>query len=137
MKWKEEDLDAFNRRTAEWKARGNVRTHVMKGSDPAHQSKYRNKKTVVDGITFDSQREAKRWQELTLMQKAGEITELERQVRYPIRVNGTEVCCYISDATYRKDGKLVVEDSKGVRTAVFSLKAKLFKAVYGFAIVEV
>jgi len=46
------------------------------------RSKYRNRKTVVDGITFDSKREAARWQELKLLERAGEITELERQVEY-------------------------------------------------------
>lgn len=129
----EEDLQQIQKRLG-----GNARTHVMKGSDPVQQqSKYRNRKTVVDGITFDSQREAKRWQALTLMQTAGEISELERQVRYPIRVNGHEVCCYISDATYRKDGKLVVEDAKGHRTRVYILKRKLMKAALGIDVIEV
>lgn len=128
----EEQLQQIQKRLA-----GHVRTHVMGGSQPNQPSKYRNKKTVVDGITFDSQREANRWQELTLMQKAGEITELERQVRYPIRVNGHEVCCYISDATYRKDGKLVVEDAKGHRTRDYILKRKLMKAALGIEVIEV
>ncbi|MBS6476088.1 MAG: DUF1064 domain-containing protein, partial [Clostridiales bacterium] len=44
--------------------------------------KYRSKKTTVDGITFDSRREAARWQELKLLERAGSITELERQVSY-------------------------------------------------------
>ena len=126
----EEDLQRIQKRLG-----GNVRTHTMKGSDP--KSKYRNQKTVVDGITFDSKREAARWQALQLMQKAGEITDLERQVRYPIRVNGTEVCCYISDATYRREGKLVVEDAKGHRTRDYILKRKLMKAALGIDVIEV
>lgn len=133
MKWKEEDLQAFNRRTAEWKEKGKVTTHFVDGKE---QRKYRNKKTELDGIVFDSQKEAYRFRDLRLMEKAGEITELERQVRFPLRVSGEEICCYIADATYRKDGKLVVEDSKGVKTRDYIIKKKLMRAIHGIEIQE-
>jgi hypothetical protein len=113
-------------------AMGKVKTHAMKGS------KFGNKKTEVDGIMFDSKREAARYQALKLMAHAGEITELELQVRFPIRVNGQEVCCYISDFTYRPrgGGSLVVEDCKGAKTETYLLKKKLLKAIHGIEILE-
>ena len=56
------------------------------------RNKYGNKKTVVDGITFDSRKEAKRYQELKLLEKAGEIKDLRRQVKYELipsqKING-------------------------------------------------
>ena len=101
-------------------------------------SKYGNKKTVVDGITFDSAREAKRYGELKLLERAGEITGLKLQQPYPLIVAGKLVCTYVSDFVYlEKDGRVVVEDSKGFRTDVFKIKAKLFEAVIGFPIREV
>lgn len=97
-------------------------------------AKYRNKKTVLDGITFDSNLEAKRWQELQLLERAGQITGLERQVPFPLIVNGAKVCTYNADFVYFENGERVVEDAKGMKTPEFSLKAKLFKAIHGFDI---
>lgn len=140
MKWKEEDLEAFKARTAKWKEVGTTRTHLMPGKDIVRKpSKYRNKKTEVDGRTFDSQREASRYQELRLMEKAGEIDELETQVRFALRVNREEVCCYIADFTYRRktNGRgLVVEDVKGHRTREYIIKKKLMKAIHGIEVLE-
>ncbi len=103
----------------------------------AKSSKYHNVRTVVDGIEFASKREASRWLELQMMQKAGEIRGLERQVRLKLEVAGMLVCTYVADFAYTTAvGKLVVEDTKGYRTPVYKLKAKLVKAIMGIEILE-
>lgn len=94
-------------------------------------SKYNARKTVVDGITFDSRREAKRWQELKRLEDLGEIRKLRRQVKFPLipkfKVDGKTYreTSYIADFTYYEDGILVVEDCKGFRTPEYRLKKKL------------
>ncbi len=99
-------------------------------------SKYRNQKTVLDGITFASKAEAKRYQELKLLEKAGKISALERQLRWPLTINGKIIAHYACDFTYwdHDIGKRVVEDVKGVETEAFKLKAKMFEACNGFPI---
>lgn len=100
--------------------------------------KYRNIPTVVDGIRFASKREAKRYSELKLMEKAGEILGLECQPRFKLIVNSRPIATYVADFTYRfRNGLTIVEDVKGVKTAVYSLKKKLMLAIYGIAIREV
>lgn len=102
------------------------------------RSKYGNRKTVVDGQVFDSQREAQRWQELRLLERAGEIARLARQTRWALRVNGVLVGSYVDDFDYiNATGRFVVEDAKGVRTPVYRLKRKLMQAIHGIDIVEV
>ncbi len=95
--------------------------------------KYRNVPTVVDGIRFASKREAFRYCELKLLERAGDIKELRLQPRYPLAVNGLHVSTYVGDFEYveSKSGRLITEDSKGVRTRDFINKAKLFHALYG------
>jgi len=110
-------------------------------------SKYHNRKVRVDGETFDSAKEAKRWQELKLMQKAGEIFELYRQVPFIVIPKQTDAitgklvereCKYIADFTYRKrtDGRIVVEDTKGVKTPEYIIKRKLMFYRFGIKIRE-
>ena len=100
-------------------------------------SKYKNVKTEIDGITFDSIKEAKRYQELKLLVRAGIIKVLVLQKPFPIVVNGVKICTYKCDFSYYgQDGRETVEDVKGVRTAVFSIKAKLMIAVYGLRVLE-
>lgn len=96
-------------------------------------SKYRNQPTEIDGIRFASKKEARRYQDLMLLERAGEIANLVRQPRYPLTVNGLHVCTYVGDAEYAevKSGRTVTEDTKGVLTPEFKLKAKLFHALYG------
>lgn len=103
------------------------------------RSKYGAVKTCVDGHVFASQAEARRYGELLLLQKAGEITDLECQPRFPLRVNGVVVAHYVGDFRYRKrDAALVVEDVKGGPvTPVFALKRKMVEAQYGIQITEV
>ena len=100
--------------------------------------KYGAVPTVVDGIRFDSKSEAARWQELRLMEKAGAISDLQRQVRWPLLVGITEIGAFVTDYQYvvKGDTAPTVEDRKGVRTPVYRWKAKHFKAQYGFAILE-
>lgn len=97
------------------------------------KSKYRNVPVVIDGIRFASKREAYRYRELMRLQREGEIGALFLQPRYPLTVNGLHVCTYVGDFEYVETitGRLVTEDSKGVRTRDFINKAKLFHALYG------
>lgn len=104
----------------------------------AAQRKYRNRPTEVDGRKFASKAEAKRYQELRLLERAGQIHSLNCQHQFPLAVNGVKVCTYIADFTYSEEGRgLVVEDVKGLVLPEFKLKAKLFAAIYGFEIVVV
>lgn len=104
------------------------------------KSKYRNVPTVVDGVRFSSRAEAKRWDELRMLEKAGEITDLKRQVAFPLYVKDRLVANYVSDFSYHRrtgdlESYLVVEDVKGgILTEAFRLKAKMFEAFYGFPI---
>ncbi len=112
------------------------------------RQKYGNKKTIANGKVFASGLEARRYTELELMQQAGEIRNLQRQVPFDIVVNGQHVCTYIADAVYELDSVpgfedswiLVVEDTKSPPTRKkpeYRLKAKLMKAVHGIEIREV
>ena len=100
-------------------------------------SKYRAQATWVDNIRFASKREAARYQELRLMEKAGLIRELDIQPRFPIKLNGVMICMYVGDFRYLNDkGEIVIEDVKGIRTASYKIKAKLMLALYGITILE-
>ena len=100
-------------------------------------SKFKNIKTEVDGLTFDSIREAKRYSELMMLYRSKIITDLELQKEFELRVNGVKVCTYRCDFFYRdQNGREVVEDVKGVRTDVYRIKNKLMIAVYGLRILE-
>ena len=95
------------------------------------RSKYGAIRVEYDGHKFDSKLEAARYKQLKLMEKAGQLTNLELQPKFPCEVNGKKICTYISDFRYTlKNGKEVVEDVKGVETAVFKLKKKLVEALY-------
>ena len=100
-------------------------------------SKYRAKPCVIDGIRFASQKEGRRYKELRLLEKAEKISELRLQVKYPMWVNFNHICNYIGDFEYEDEiGAIITEDTKGVRTPIYRLKRKLFKALYGKDIVE-
>jgi len=98
--------------------------------------KFNNRKTIVDGIEFASRKEANRYGELKVLRDAGAISSLQLQVRYKLKVNGCHICDYIADFVYMRDGQPVTEDVKGRRTPVYSLKAKLMRAVHGITILE-
>lgn len=100
--------------------------------------KYGNKKTVVDNITFDSMKEAGRYSDLKLLLKVGKIRDLELQPKFPIVVEGQKICTYRGDFSYidNDTGLGVVEDVKGMKTAVYNLKKKLVRACHGIEIRE-
>lgn len=105
-------------------------------------SKYHAKKTTVDGITFDSKREANRYLTLKSMEEDGAIEDLRRQVRYELvpafDVDGRHYrpVYYVADFVYREDGHKVIEDVKGMKTDVYKLKSKLVAYRYGMNIRE-
>lgn len=105
-------------------------------------SKYHAKRTSVDGIVFDSKREADRYLVLKGMEKDGAIEDLRRQVRYELvpafDVDGRHYrpVYYVADFVYVEDGKEICEDVKGMRTDVYRLKSKLFACRYGMNIKE-
>lgn len=102
----------------------------------------------MDGIEFDSKKEAKRYSELLLLERAGAIQGLQRQVKYELipsqRQDGRVVeraCQYVADFVYEENGKTVVEDVKGYRDGgayrVFTIKRKLMLYIHGIRIKEV
>ena len=99
-------------------------------------SKYRNVKTTVGDIVFDSKREASRWLQLKNDERFGFITKLERQVTFPLIVNGQLICKYKADFVYVENGKRIIEDSKGVRTREYIMKKRLLKATLNLDILE-
>ena len=92
-------------------------------------SKYRNKKTVVDGVTFASKAESDRYSQLKLLQRAGQISGLVCQPKFICVVGGVKVCTYIADFSYFEKDKQVTEDVKGYATDVFRLKRRLVEAL--------
>lgn len=103
----------------------------------AEMSKYRAVKTVVDGITFASKAEAKRYQEIKWLLFSGKIERCSRQNRFPLLVNGVKIGDYVADFVYWENGKQVVEDVKGFKTPLYRWKKKHFEAQYGVAITEI
>lgn len=106
---------------------------------PKKRSKYGAKKTTVDGIKFDSQKEAYRHSQLLLLEKAGKISELELQKTYKLTVNDQLICKYIADFEYldHATGQYITEDAKGgsaTITPAFRIKAKLMKAIHNIDI---
>lgn len=106
--------------------------------------KYHNRKVKLDGMVFDSGKEAARWCDLKTMERAGVIKDLRRQVRFTLiptqRVNNKVIerpLYYIADFTYTKDGEKVVEDVKGYRTKEYVIKRKILLYLYGIRIKEI
>jgi hypothetical protein len=109
----------------------------LTGQPQPARRKYNNTIVERDGMRFDSQRELDRWCELKIMQRAGEISDLRRQVPYELRVNGLLVCKYVADFVYTSAGVVQAEDVKGVRTKEYVIKRKLMMAVHGIEIKEI
>lgn len=117
-------------------------------------TKYNSRKIERDGMTFDSLKEYRRFCELVLLEKAGKITNLQRQVKcvlIPAQYEPDTIgprggvkrgkliereCAYIADFVYVQDGKLVVEDTKGFKTTDYIIKRKLMLYVHGIRIQE-
>jgi hypothetical protein len=133
-----------------------VNVRYLKRGD--YMRKYRNKKVVIDGITFDSRREANRYRELKLLEKADKIQGLELQKEFVLipaqyetyerygkkgqRLKDGErcverACIYKADFVYYENGETVVEDTKGMRTKEYIIKRKLMLLYYGIKIREV
>jgi len=100
-------------------------------------NKYGAKRTTVDGIKFHSKGEAGRYSTLKILERGGGISCLELQPKYPIVINGVRVCNVILDFRYIQDDRLVVEDFKGVDTAMSRLKRKMVKAMYDIDVIIV
>ena len=118
-------------------------------------AKYHSRKITRNGITFDSVKEYRRFCELSLLEKAGAITELQRQVEFELipaqrepdrvgvrggKIKGKTIeqkCSYVADFVYTENGKTVVEDTKGFRTKDYIIKRKLMLWVHGIRIKEV
>lgn len=122
-------------------------------------SKYHSKKVTRNGITYDSIKEARRHNELLLLERAGAIRDLQRQVEYELiptqrepdrkgvrggLIKGKVIehkCSYVADFTYIENGKLVVEDVKGYKGggaySLFTIKRKLMLYIHGIRIKEV
>ncbi len=90
---------------------------------PFRRNKYGNKKTELDGIVFDSKKEASRWAELVMLEKVGLISDLQRQVPFEIvpKVGKDRARYYIADFTYMQAGKKVIEDVKSPATRLDQL----------------
>ena len=120
--------------------------------------KYGNRKTTVDGITFDSRREADRYRELKLLERAGVIQRLELQKKFvliPAQYENfvrygkkgqrlkdgrrciEKECAYIADFVYTQNGEMVVEDAKGMKTKEYIIKRKMMLFMRGIKIKEV
>ena len=98
-------------------------------------SKYNAKKTVVDGITFDSQKEARRYGELKILQKAGKITALKVHPVYSIDIEDCHICNVELDFSYKDDWlRKHNEDVKGRDLPMSRLKRKLLSALYGITV---
>jgi hypothetical protein len=121
--------------------RGPARTAVTVQDWPQamekRQHKYNARKTEIDGVTFDSKREAQRYVKLKARAAAGEIHALQLQPRFELQpsfkgANGKTIRAihYVADFQYVENGRVIVEDAKGMETAVFKLKRKLFLFTY-------
>jgi len=101
--------------------------------------KYGNKKVLIDGHTFDSKAEARRWIELNILQRAGEVKELERQVPLEllmgVRLHGEKRARppirLVVDFRYKSFGRVVWEDTKGMETPASRMKRHMAKALLG------
>jgi hypothetical protein len=103
------------------------------------RSKYNAIKTEVDGIVFDSKKEAKRWTELRLLERAGQIHNLERQHRVDVKYNGILLFWWKADFVFFEDGKRIYEDVKSPMTAalpVYRLKKRILKAMLNIDVRE-
>ncbi len=105
-------------------------------------SKYHSIKVKRDGYTFDSKAEARRWDELKLLERNGDISHLVVYPKYPILVNNYEICTYIADFQYVElaTQAIITEDVKSPVTRklpVYRIKKKLMFAVHGINIVEI
>ena len=119
-----------------------VYRRLLNNSITAKESKYHNKKTIIDGIKFDSKKEGYRYLYLKELENKGIIKNLQRQVKYELQPSfkyndkTIRAITYIADFVYEKDNKIIVEDVKGIKTDVYKLKKKLFLYIFNIEIQE-
>jgi hypothetical protein len=132
MRWSEEQYQEQTQAIADVNA-----IQVAKPKRP----KYGNRKvTDAEGNVHDSTKEYRRWQQLQLRERAGEISRLRRQVPYALVVNSVLVCQYVADFDYIEGEARIVEDCKSEPTrklAAFRIKSKLMQAIHGIQVREV
>lgn len=99
---------------------------------PSTRSKYGARRCVVDGISFHSKAEGKRYAELKMLERSAIISMLTLQPRFELHVKGVKVGSYVADFHYydKEKGVWVVEDKKGFRTPLYKFKLKVFRALY-------
>ena len=119
------------------------------------KNKYHSKKIIKDDLIFDSKKEYLRFCELVLLEKAGKISDLKRQVKFVLipaqrepdkigkrggKIKGALIereCAYKADFVYTENGQTVVEDAKGMRTKEYIIKRKMMLYIHGIKIKEV
>jgi protein associated with RNAse G/E len=102
------------------------------------KSKYNAVKCVVNGIKFDSKKEARAYVSLKQLHTLGKLSNLELQVPYVCKVNAVKICTYKADFRITWiDGKVEILDAKGFKTPVYKLKKKLVEALHNIKIVEI
>ena len=134
LRWSDDQLREYHsKRQGRAEAHAEARQHQKEVKRP----KYNNRKTSIDGRTFDSKLEAARYVELKRLQEGGIISGLQCQVPFALEINGNLICKYVCDFRYVDiDGRTVTEDAKGMRTREYTLKKKLMKAIHGIEIRE-
>lgn len=138
MRWTQEQLDDYQRRFGITMTTGK---EIVTATPQPKPPKFGNRKTTdVAGVVHDSKGEQRRWQELQLRERAGEIQRLRRQVPYALVVNGLLVCSYVADFDYDEGQAHIVEDHKSKATRKlrdYRIKLKLMQAIHGIQIREV
>lgn len=107
---------------------------------PRRRHKYGARACEVDGVRFASRREARRYQQLRLLEQGGQILALQLQPAYELHApNGQRICKYVADFQYivAATGETVTEDAKGAKTPVYRLKKKWVEAEHGIRVIEV
>jgi len=102
---------------------------MVRSRQTISKNKYRAVKTVIDGITFHSKKEAERYKILALLEAQGKIDNLRLQPRIPLMVNGVKIGHYVGDFEYKHGGKVILEDVKSpaTRTPIYKLKKKILE----------
>jgi hypothetical protein len=110
---------------------------ITPGTPSLRHRKYGNRPEKIDGITFDSQLEAKRYGELKLLLTAGQIQDLRIHHPWMLHVNGEKLGYYESDFDYLENGQRVIEDTKGIETTLYRWKRKHLFLEYGIHIRDI
>jgi hypothetical protein len=117
------------------KNKGLIRGYSMPGT-VKKRSKYGAEKVEIDGKIFDSKRESKRYCQLRYLEMTGEITDLLLQVEFELNPGGTHSLIYRADFVYKRNGEVIVEDSKGFKTREYKRKRALMLEVHKITIYE-